>query len=59
MKLLAIAASTILVLGLSTTVYAQSASEQALEHANKTPSGADSYREDMSKMKAAGKCGSH
>ena len=55
MKLLAIAASTILVFGLGTTAYAGASTE--LEHAIKTPTNVESPAEDMSAMKAAGKCG--
>ncbi|MGB5964958.1 MAG: hypothetical protein WBF77_00740 [Sulfurimonadaceae bacterium] len=57
MKLLAIAASTILVLGLSITAYAENEAQVELEHAIKTPSSLETPKEDMSKMKAAGKCG--
>ncbi|MDA3908254.1 MAG: hypothetical protein PF437_04135 [Sulfurimonas sp.] len=54
MKLLSIVASTILVLGLSPSLYA----DVEYEHAVKTPSSVESPTQDMSKMKAAGKCGS-
>ncbi|WP_415396093.1 hypothetical protein [Sulfurimonas sp. CS5] len=54
MKLLSIVASTILVLGLSPSLYA----DVEYEHAVKTSSSVDSPTQDMSKMKAAGKCGS-
>jgi len=45
--------ASILALGFA---YANNAATE-LEHANKTATGADSTAGDMSKMKAAGKCG--
>ncbi len=45
--------ASILALGF---VYANNAATE-LEHANKTPSSDEAFTQDMSKMKAAGKCG--
>ena len=45
--------ASILALGFA---YANNAATE-LEHANKTATGPDSFAGDMSKMKAAGKCG--
>ena len=57
MKLLTLASGTILVLGLSITAYAENAAQVELEHQIKTPSSIESPKQDMSAMKAAGKCG--
>ena len=49
--------ATVVALGLGLGfAYADNSAATALEHANKTATGADSFSGDMSKMKAAGKC---
>ena len=56
MRLSTLAAGAILVLGLTTAAYAGNDAQTELEHAIKTPSSTEGPTEDMSKMKAAGKC---